>query len=145
MSESETLRACKMLTCLSLLTFTQAAGPSVDIRRRLLRLLHKYLIERRGKYLIVVQTIAGGRWRRQWEAGRPLGKELLSMLRNSKEVGNKEVGNMELGNMEGKEVVTTKLANMAGKSTVRVVEGSKWMWEWDKWVKWELRLERILL
>ena len=142
MSESETLRACKMLTCLSLLTFTQAAGPSVDIRRRLLRLLHKYLIERRGKYLIVVQTIAGGRWRRQWEAGRPLGKELLSMLRNSKEVGNKEVGNMELGNMEGKEVVTTKLANMAGKSTVRVVEGSKWMWEWDKW---ELRLERIHL
>ena len=121
MSESETLRACKMLTCLSLLTFTQAAGPSVDIRRRLLRLLHKYLIERRGKYLIVVQTIAGGRWRRQWEAGRPLGKELLSMLRNSKEVGNKEVGNMELGNMEGKEVVTTNLANMAGKSTVRIV------------------------
>ena len=143
MSESETLRACKMLTCLSLLTFTQAAGPSVDIRRRLLRLLHKYLIERRGKYLIVVQTIAGGRWRRQWEAGRPLGKELLSMLRNSKEVGNKEVGNMELGNMEGKEVVTTKLANMAGKSTVRVVEGSKWML--DKWDKWELRLKRILL
>ena len=143
MSESETLRASKMLTCLSLLTFTQAAGPSVDIRRRLLRLLHKYLIERRGKYLIVVQTIAGGRWRRQWEAGRPLGKELLSMLRNSKEVGNKEVGNMELGNMEGKEVVTTKLANMAGKSTVRVVEGSKWMWV--KWVKWELRLERIHL
>ena len=140
MSESETLRASKMLTCLSLLTFTQAAGPSVDIRRRLLRLLHKYLIERRGKYLIVVQTIAGGRWRRQWEAGRPLGKELLSMLRNSKEVGNKEVGNME-----GKEVVTTKLANMAGKSTVRVVEGSKWMWEWVKWVKWELRLERIHL
>ena len=138
MSESETMRASKMLTCLSLLTFTQAAGPSVDIRRRLLRLLHKYLIERRGKYLIVVQTIAGGRWRRQWEAGRPLGKELLSMLRNSKEVGNKE-----LGNMEGKEVVTTKLANMAGKSTVRVVEGSKWMW--DKWVKWELRLERIHL
>ena len=138
MSESETSRASKMLTCLSLLTFTQAAGPSVDIRRRLLRLLHKYLIERRGKYLIVVQTIAGGRWRRQWEAGRPLGKELLSMLRNSKEVGNKEVGNME-----GKEVVTTKLANMAGKSTVRVVEGSKWMW--DKWVKWELRLERIHL
>ena len=134
MSESETLRACKMLTCLSLLTFTQAAGPSVDIRRRLLRLLHKYLIERRGKYLIVVQTIAGGRWRRQWEAGRPLGKE----LRNSKEVGNKEVGNME-----GKEVVTTKLANMAGKSTVRVVEGSKWMW--DKWVKWDLRLEHIHL
>ena len=143
MSESETLRACKMLTCLSLLTFTQAAGPSVDIRRRLLRLLHKYLIERRGKYLIVVQTIAGGRWRRQWEAGRPLGKELLSMLRNSKEVGNKELGNKEVGNMEGKEVVTTKLANMAGKSTVRVVEGSKWMW--DKWVKWELRLERIHL
>ena len=143
MSESETLRASKMLTCLSLLTFTQAAGPSVDIRRRLLRLLHKYLIERRGKYLIVVQTIAGGRWRRQWEAGRPLGKELLNMLRNSKEVGNKEVGNMELGNMEGKEVVTTKLANMAGKSTVRVVEGSKWMWV--KWVKWELRLERIHL
>ena len=140
MSESETLRACKMLTCLSLLTFTQAAGPSVDIRRRLLRLLHKYLIERRGKYLIVVQTIAGGRWRRQWEAGRPLGKELLNMLRNNKEVGNKEVGNME-----GKEVVTTKLANMAGKSTVRVVEGIKWMWEWDKWVKWELRLERIHL
>ena len=136
MSESETLRASKMLTCLSLLTFTQAAGPSVDIRRRLLRLLHKYLIERRGKYLIVVQTIAGGRWRRQWEAGRPLGKELLSMLR-------KEVGNKEVGNMEGKEVVTTKLANMAGKSTVRVVEGSKWMW--DKWVKWELRLERIHL
>ena len=67
------------------------------------------------------------------------------MLRNSKEVGNKEVGNMELGNMEGKEVVTTKLANMAGKSTVRVVEGSKWMWEWDKWVKWELRLECIHL
>ena len=66
------------------------------------------------------------------------------MLRNSKEVGNKEVGNMELGNMEGKEVVTTKLANMVGKSTVRVVEGSKWMW--DKWVKWELlRLERIHL
>ena len=60
------------------------------------------------------------------------------MLRNSKEVGNKEVGNME-----GKEVVTTKLANMAGKSTVRVVEGSKWMWV--KWVKWELRLERIHL
>ena len=143
MSESETLRASKMLTCLSLLTFTQAAGPSVDIRRRLLRLLHKYLIERRGKYLIVVQTIAGGRWRRQWEAGRPLGKELLNMLRNSKEVGNKEVGNMELGNMEGKEVVTTKLANMVGKSTVRVVEGIKWMW--DKWVKWELRLERIHL
>ena len=138
MSESETLRACKMLTCLSLLTFTQAAGPSVDIRRRLLRLLHKYLIERRGKYLIVVQTIAGGRWRRQWEAGRPLGKELLSMLRNSKEVGNKEVGNME-----GKEVVTTNLANIVGKSTVRVVEGSKWMWV--KWVKWELRLERIHL
>ena len=116
-----------------MLTFTQATGPSVDIRRRLLRLLHKYLIERRGKYLIVVQTIAGGRWRRQWEAGRPLGKELLSMLRNSKEVGN----------MEGKEVVTTKLAKMAGKLTVRVVEGSKWMW--DKWVKWELRLERIHL
>ena len=62
------------------------------------------------------------------------------MLRNSKEVGNKEVGNME-----GKEVVTTKLANMAGKSTVRVVGGSKWMLEWDKWVKWELRLERIHL
>ena len=65
------------------------------------------------------------------------------MLRNSKEVGNKEVGNMELGNMEGKEVVTTKLAHMVGKSTVRVVEGIKW--EWVKWVKWELRLERIHL
>ena len=33
-------------SCLSLLTFTQATGPSVDIRRRLLRLLHKYLIGR---------------------------------------------------------------------------------------------------
>ena len=64
------------------------------------------------------------------------------MLRNSKEVGNKEVGNKELGNMEGKEVVTTNLANIVGKSTVRVVEGSKWIWEW---VKWKLRLERILL
>ena len=49
-------------------------------------------------------------------------------------------------NMEGKEVVTTNLANIVGKSTVRVVEGSKWMWDkWVKWVKWELRLERIHL
>ena len=46
-SESETLRACKMLTCLSLLTFTQAAGQSVDIRRRLLR-LSKHLKGRFG-------------------------------------------------------------------------------------------------
>lgn len=42
-------RAGKLLLSvesLSLLTFTQATGPSVDIRRRLLRLLHKYLIGR---------------------------------------------------------------------------------------------------